>query len=215
MSEMMPWLKMNGEPNIWYERFSIFRRMGHTRSIIGALNKELATKGEEKQGSIPGAWSKASKRWKWKERAEAWDDHQRAVDEARWLKRRDELKQKEWELSEKLIDKAQQMLQFPLAATTREDKTVDGKVTSTTVVKPTRWTMADAARILKTASELARMSADMPTNRSEVIPADPSKSKDVIRLTDEQLERIAAQGLEDSGSSESNGDEDDEERGDD
>ena len=38
---------------------------------------EGARKGKRRQGGIPGAWSRAAARWRWKQRAEAWDEHER------------------------------------------------------------------------------------------------------------------------------------------
>lgn len=66
------------EPNLWYDRFVQYLQMGPSRSLLGAVNAEKAKKSKEKQTSnIPGAWSEAAKQWRWKERAEAWDEYRR------------------------------------------------------------------------------------------------------------------------------------------
>jgi hypothetical protein len=78
------WLRQKSEPARWYLRFTIYRDLGSKRSLRKAIDTDSgpgqATIGNEKQHdravkslSVPGAWSRASKLWKWQERAEAWD----------------------------------------------------------------------------------------------------------------------------------------------
>ena len=72
-----PWDRQPGEPNLWYSRFERYRLAGPSRSIRGLLNSEKGTKSNKRRRCIPGAWSRASTRWNWKDRAEAWDEHER------------------------------------------------------------------------------------------------------------------------------------------
>lgn len=51
------------------------------------------------------------------------------------------------------------MLKFPLA----EQVTKDGK----TVIKPGRWSFADAARLIDVASRLKQLATGLPTDRHE------------------------------------------------
>lgn len=62
------------EPMLWFDRFdAFFRPVGTERSLLGAYNawRKQAKKSETK--SIANSWFQASRRWAWRERAEAWD----------------------------------------------------------------------------------------------------------------------------------------------
>lgn len=72
------WERMEDEPNLWYDRFVSYLQMGPSRSLLGAENLEKARNGLKKsEVSASGAWRDSAKQWKWKERAEAWDDYRR------------------------------------------------------------------------------------------------------------------------------------------
>jgi predicted secreted protein len=80
-----PWLRQKSEPATWYMRFKRYLDLGPKRSLRKALADEpetqKATKGTGKKQetknlsdvSVPGAWKRASKLWRWVERAEAYD----------------------------------------------------------------------------------------------------------------------------------------------
>lgn len=86
-----PWLRQKQEPALWYMRFRRYLEMGPKRSMRAALAAEPDTKKTTKSNksqakkpvslsslSIPGAWSRAAKVWRWKERCEAYDLHQQS-----------------------------------------------------------------------------------------------------------------------------------------
>lgn len=76
--EQQVWERQEEEPNLWYDRFMSYLQMGPSRSLLGTVHAEEARNSKEKQSSSPpGAWSEAFKQWKWKERAEAYDDYRR------------------------------------------------------------------------------------------------------------------------------------------
>jgi hypothetical protein len=77
--ERDPWERQGeDESNLWYDRFVLYLQMGPSRSLLGAENLEKDRKGQEKSDvSASGAWRKAANEWKWKERAEAWDEYRR------------------------------------------------------------------------------------------------------------------------------------------
>jgi hypothetical protein len=153
------WQRRDKEPNLWFRRFEAFRRMGPRRSYLAAYNKERAALGKEKTSSLPRVWLDTAHEWNWVERAQAWDEYKSRQDEAAWEKRYRELRRQEWEAHAKLLEKAQQMLVFPLAKTTREEQ--DGKQTVT--ILPTKWGMADAAKLMEAASKLGRLATGNPT----------------------------------------------------
>lgn len=82
-----PWLRQKQEPARWYLRFRRYLDMGPKRSLRAAVvsepQDEKAQRGNKKQiknseqkisdVSVPGAWSRSAKIWRWKERAEAFD----------------------------------------------------------------------------------------------------------------------------------------------
>jgi hypothetical protein len=71
------WEPLPGEPARWYGRFERFRLAGPARSLLATFNAEHAERRGTKRRCVPGAWVQAARRWRWRERAEAWDDHQR------------------------------------------------------------------------------------------------------------------------------------------
>jgi hypothetical protein len=76
--EQQQWERRPGEPNLWYDRFVTYLRMGPSRSLLGAVHLEEAQKSPKKSSfSVPGAWKDAVERWGWKERAEAYDEYRR------------------------------------------------------------------------------------------------------------------------------------------
>ncbi len=176
------WERRPGEPQRWFDRFDRFRLMGVQRSIHSVYVQERASTGASnvnRRGGVPHSWRHAALRWKWIPRAEAWDEAQRLERNAQWEQRQAELREAEWAKAQTLIVKAEQMLQFPLATTTREERSgEDGRLLTTVTVLPARWSMADAARLIETASRLARLAAQMETDRSRV---------DLENMTDAQI----------------------------
>lgn len=118
----------------------------------------------QKSKVYPTFWSKIRHRWHWDERAEAWDNVQRQKAkkrnesrrlkwEAKWLTLRD----KAWDVSQKLIERAEEMLQYPL---TDIQVHTDENGQQVTIIKPTNWSMRDAGPMLSTAVELAKVATD-------------------------------------------------------
>lgn len=73
------------EPIMWFVRFESYRLVGPGRTLLGAYNAWLqqAQPGTKRRIIVPGAWYRNAKKWKWKERAEAWDlsEHARLIAE--------------------------------------------------------------------------------------------------------------------------------------
>jgi hypothetical protein len=72
-----PWDRRPGERNRWYNRFERYRLAGACRSLLAIYNEERQKAGKGKATRIPGAWSRAAAFWCWRERALAWDEHER------------------------------------------------------------------------------------------------------------------------------------------
>ena len=74
-----PWDRQSGESN-WYPRFLLYRDMPHSvppmpRTLFGAASLHQSQRGGKKLTGTPPAWIDASRKWNWKERAEAYDAH--------------------------------------------------------------------------------------------------------------------------------------------
>ena len=84
------------EPNLWYDRFEQYRAAGPSRSITRIYKAWRVTMGYEKlrYSAYPSSWVRASNRWNWKERAEAWDEHRRQLDYIAEQAAHDEMRQR-------------------------------------------------------------------------------------------------------------------------
>lgn len=87
MDATQPWARQPKEPALWYTRFQIYLYLGPARSYIAVYRADAKSQrsAKEREGArnVPGAWFTAVKKWKWAQRAEAFDDAER--------KRRDDL----------------------------------------------------------------------------------------------------------------------------
>lgn len=154
--ERQPWDQQPEEPNLWYRRFERYLRLGPGRSFQECYNLEREETGKPpKKDQIAGAWKKAVDAWDWKRRAEQYDAHLSSQQNEEWQKRYGEFREREWNLVERLLNKVEQMLEFPLAKVEREQKALDnGNIVAVTNIYPMRWTMRDAASILDVAAKL-------------------------------------------------------------
>jgi len=66
-----------GEPNRWFARFESYRLAGPRRSLSATWTAEQAEKGRKKRSKVPGSWNEAATGWRWRQRVEAWDEHER------------------------------------------------------------------------------------------------------------------------------------------
>ncbi len=144
-----------------YEAFKTYLEMGGGRSVR-EVSRRLS-----KSWTLISRWSSQHH---WVERAREFDNRveriTRDAEEAKliqsaglWAQRMQETRESAFQTATKLIDKAEAMLKFPLAETT----TRDGK----TVIRPGRWTFADAARMLEVANRLKQLATGLPTERFE------------------------------------------------
>jgi hypothetical protein len=87
MTETKPYHRQEGEPNLWYDRFHKFMRMGAGRSLARCY-QEISNAERSRQGrpllpstaSCPGTWRQRAREFDWERRAEAWDKEQRRLD---------------------------------------------------------------------------------------------------------------------------------------
>jgi hypothetical protein len=197
-SESPAWERQEGENDLWYFRFRRYLAMGTTRSVMGAFNAERVEQGKAKEPRPSGAWTKAAERFAWRERAAAYDAHQIAQSEAareeerrreeqEWDRRERALCERAFNVAERMIEKAEGMLAFPLIERTieeKKEKLIDSAgeemevVVATTILRPGRWTFGTAPRLVAGADLIARLACDL--RMVEML-------KEIEALSDEQL----------------------------
>jgi len=69
------WKQLEMEPNRWFQRFERFRLLGPERTLLGVFNEWRLAKSRPISRSNPKSWRDAANQWRWRERAEAWDQH--------------------------------------------------------------------------------------------------------------------------------------------
>lgn len=74
---MYEWQQRPGEPDGWFEKFSMyFLPQRGRRVLLEAENRYRADRGKPEREGTSGAWSRACKEYEWRERAQAfWDAH--------------------------------------------------------------------------------------------------------------------------------------------
>jgi hypothetical protein len=72
------WEQQEGEPAAAYAHFLLYRSLGLARSLNRAYRASLSDEVEgnrRQEKAAPGSWTRESRAWRWRERAEAWDVH--------------------------------------------------------------------------------------------------------------------------------------------
>jgi hypothetical protein len=139
-----------------FAAFSVYLSMGPERSLA-AVGQRL--------GKSVGLLERWSRKFDWPGRVQAHATHMAVVEReasevmarskaAEWLKRAEDVREREWEMHEKCIDAARRALK---AFMERE------KVYAN---------LADISRILEVASKLGRLAAGMATDKTEVTGED-------------------------------------------
>ena len=102
----------------------------------------------------------------WAQRANAYDDNERAIreqiDREIWIERRRKVRDEEWEIGDKLRARANEMIRHALF-----ERTVD-TASGITVVKPTNWGERDIVSTYDMALKLQRRAAEMEQGKITV-----------------------------------------------
>lgn len=69
------WERLPGENSRWFQRFEAFRLMGPGRDLTTAYNRERVGGGRKESADCSGTWRKMAGLYRWRERAEAWDQY--------------------------------------------------------------------------------------------------------------------------------------------
>jgi hypothetical protein len=118
------WLRQPGEPGGWFARYEIYRLLGPRRTIEKAY--VVAREAEGLKGvRAASSWYENASKWRWRERAEAWDEAERQVFLQSELTRRTDARRRRLELIEAAQEQAYAALNVAslaeLKATAPED----------------------------------------------------------------------------------------------
>ena len=167
---VQPWERRSDETAPAHGAFVEYLKMGPQRAVR-AVGRKL-----HKSSTIIGRWSR---RHDWQERVAAWDSEQFRIQveaeiaqmrqEGRsWAERSKQIREQEFLIGRKLLEKAQVMINWPLG---RQTVRKGGRVT---IIEPAQWNMHSAARFVDLASILMRRGAALPTNLTSFSAPDGS-----------------------------------------
>lgn len=175
------WERQPGESERAYSAFKVWLEMEPTSREFVSAYRQFSGNPSAKQAS--GLFNSWVGQWNWQARAleyDRWVFRQQKeaelaatiAERAKWAKRRAEVADEEWDLSQKLRTKAREMLNFPLATQTitNERQGEDGRtVLQEITIEPSGWRMRDVATYLAMADKLMRLATDQATERIETI----------------------------------------------
>jgi hypothetical protein len=171
-----PWERMEGEGDQAYRAAQVFFEMGPGRTLAdvagriygGAQGRDGGAEGAPKGRRIPGRIGTWSRKFRWAERAKAWDSHHAAArtrasvriaesDAEKLARERHERDVQNLVVASQLKLRTLQMLDWPMEEVVEETRTIspDGKtIVIQRTVQPARWRLRDAAVMAKVAKEL-------------------------------------------------------------
>ena len=170
--EILPWEQQPGENARWFSRFTCYRLSGSRRSVRSCFRKtweaDRVAKGVERcqlspPDSVPHSWEVASRRFRWSERAAAWDMHFYQQQEQMLLLRWEEHRTILLDRCQRLIELADEMLKQPLLTekivrdTYIAQSSGEEIETQVTLVKPATWRFRDVPIFYEKATELLRI----------------------------------------------------------
>lgn len=211
-----PWEQLPKETDKAFHQFKIYLNLAPPRSIRKAY---WAYKGVDPlpAGEEPSHVRSLASKHRWHARAEAWTRHNERVkheaklDESRKAavkteKKRADLREREMTLAVLLMDKVEQMLQVPILSikeTITEKVDDDGRaIVIKNIIHPAKWRMSDVAKLLDIASKVARLSADMETDRVVINGFDERRKRIEELLKDPDMAaaaKVISERMDDAG----------------
>lgn len=162
LSEMVPiqfspsvpvWDRQPGEPSTWYNRFTnYFRPLGPERSLAESWRWWKDEEGLMSIGkALPPTWTAMCKKWRWRERAVAWDDHQRMLNMAEEEKARAEANKRYIGHALKMQTLGMQKVERMLEKFQSDPETAD------------RMASEDARKLVQTGVQIEKEARGIPT----------------------------------------------------
>jgi hypothetical protein len=175
--EQAIWERSPNEPTRWYARFRMYLFQGPSRSLVAVYRTILEQQGADRRGkkplhqveTVPHAWTLATKKYQWAERAAAFDQSERERKDREWETAREVEREAELLLAQAMRDKARQLLELPvLQESIKRDK--DGAVIAYQLV-PQFKAFAVAAQLCHEAMVHSRGALEMPSSygRAEIV----------------------------------------------
>lgn len=155
--ERKPWDRRADEVPKAYAAFCVYLKLGPGRTMRAAY---AAAKGVP-EGPLPGYWITWGVNNNWQERCADYDAHlqqiefeeeekRRLLDAKKWVNRRNELRERQFQLALKRLDKGDQMVNYPIVRQTVEK---DGK---TIIFEPNdKWTIRDGVTLIESGEKSA------------------------------------------------------------
>ena len=179
-----PWDRITDEPAQWYARFQKYLAAGPQRTFVDVYRGEPKRRTPKKRPkTVPAGWQTQIKKWRWKERAEAWDveeaDDQMASLEELRLKRR----LLNIEMRDSMFDQFKKMANYPLHETIAPGP--DGGMV---MIKPVKWDKEDVLKFAEAVERMGRLAegesvSDINvTVREESLPGQMSWLKELSSL---------------------------------
>ena len=176
--------QLPGESKYAYRAFTIYRDLGHDRTVLNAFKIWRRERGnpvpEGRKGAANGQWSAWSSKFKWIQRARAYDRHwdrirmdareQAARDDARvWQNRQRELLDNEARVGQMFFELVT-TLAAQLQGSTKTVVSPDGKTVKHIQRPSKKWSANSLANMAKVGSLLQRAAMGMPIQPAEEQP---------------------------------------------
>lgn len=156
-----------------FAAFKVFLDLGDARTVRDAYRQVSGNPGATQAAGYFSEWAK---RFDWFERAADYDRHlfraeTKTVESERvkWTRRRESLREDAFSDAQALRARARAILALPIEETTetKDELDEDGKTVLRTVIvrKPVNVRATDPVQMLNVADRLARLAADMETDR--------------------------------------------------
>lgn len=117
--ERLPWHQQEHESLLWFRRFERYRLMEPVRSVAAVFREEI---GDIERTEPPGRWYDETKKWKWEERAAAWDAHLVELEEKVIAQEREKVLRNGYALMHKRVETLNKLAEKLVAWTDEEDK---------------------------------------------------------------------------------------------
>lgn len=157
--------RVKGEDERWYHRLLSFLLLGPGRSMRGAYLKEKPEKagGSRVPKCVPSSWAKAAKRFKWIERAAAFDAELATMEKERFALDREAERKRRFALVRRLRKKIAECLILcnpnPIGATIRDVASLAGALRALSAVAIEE---GDTAAILDRLDQLEARGREKP-----------------------------------------------------
>jgi len=169
------WHRKQDESDAQFAGFSLYLNLGKGRSLLEAYRRYSGKEKATQPGGTFQSWSVLNS---WLDRVNAYDawqgqvedtkfEHAAAKEQSKLAKRRAEANSVAWDMAKLLIEKAKMILKVPILEQQieSEERDKDGRLIKVIkIIKPAKFKVADAARMVEIADRLARLATDMSTD---------------------------------------------------